>query len=159
LVLAPAPPSPRRRYSYPELAAAVIQKLEVMPALEGLATVVQGAEELPYLKTGLSHIKGPFVRVRFEYRRKRGNPYETYQIAQQEKRHLHHPTNPDNGDLLRGLTAHETTRNPRTATPLRVSKPPLPLSEFYCIVSRPGALSGEFRYARRTNSHPGPGRP
>ena len=81
----PALPSPRRRYSYPELTAAVIEKLEAMPALDGLATVVQGAEELPYLKTGLSHIKGPFVRVRLEYRRKRGNPYETYAIGQQEK--------------------------------------------------------------------------
>jgi len=32
----------------------------------------------------LAH-QGPFVRLRLEYRRKRGNPYETYAIGQQEK--------------------------------------------------------------------------
>src|SRR5437899_8714688 len=74
----PPPADVRRKFSYPELSAAVIQKMEAIPALEGLATMALGAEELPYLKTGLSHIKGPFIRMTFEYRRKRANPYETY---------------------------------------------------------------------------------
>jgi len=52
--------------------------MENIPALDGLATIALGAEELPYLKTGLSHIKGPFIRLTFEYHRKRANPFETY---------------------------------------------------------------------------------
>jgi hypothetical protein len=77
----PHPPPPadaRRKFSFPELMAAVLQKVENIPALDGLATIALGAEELPYLKTGLSHIKGPFLRLTFEYRRKRANPFETY---------------------------------------------------------------------------------
>ena len=74
----PPPADARRKFSYPELSAAVIQKMESIPALDGLAATALGAEELPYLKTGLSHIKGPFIRMTLEYRRKRGNPYETY---------------------------------------------------------------------------------
>ena len=74
----PPPADARRQFSYPELSAAVIQKMESIPALDGLATMPLGAEEQPYLKTGLSHIKGPFIRLTLEYRRKRANPYETY---------------------------------------------------------------------------------
>src|SRR6516162_5225512 len=60
----PPPPAARRQFSFPELSSAVIEKLENCSALTGLATVVIGAEEAGYLKTGLSHIKGPFIRIR-----------------------------------------------------------------------------------------------
>src|SRR3989442_1455570 len=41
----PAPPAERRQYTYPVLTAAVIQKLEKIQALDGLATLTLGAEE------------------------------------------------------------------------------------------------------------------
>ena len=74
----------RRKFSFPEIAAAIIQKVEVIPALDGLATITLGAEEVTYLKVGLAHIKGPFIRLTLEYRRKRANPYETYPITDKE---------------------------------------------------------------------------
>ena len=87
-IFVPHPPPPsdlRRKFTYPELTAAILQKVETIPALDGLATIVLGAEEFPYLKTGLSHIKGPFIRLTLEYRRKRANPYETYTIGDKER--------------------------------------------------------------------------
>src|ERR1043166_5512702 len=87
-IFVPHPPPPsdvRRKFTYPELTAAILQKVETIPALDGLATIVLGAEEFPYLKTGLSHIKGPFIRLTLEYRRKRANPFETYTPGDKER--------------------------------------------------------------------------
>jgi hypothetical protein len=36
-------------------------------------------------KVGLAHIKGPFIRLTLEYRRKRANPYETYIPGDKER--------------------------------------------------------------------------
>src|SRR6266403_5903188 len=71
----PAPPTPRADYQYEEIAAAVIQALDAPSLLSGLATIVIGAEEQSFLRSGLSKIKGPFIRLRIQYSRKRGDPF------------------------------------------------------------------------------------
>src|SRR6266436_6048000 len=74
----PAPPTPRADYEYEDIAAAVIQALEAPDLLSGLATLVLGAEEQSFLRSGLSKVKGPFIRLRIQYSRKRGDPYTAY---------------------------------------------------------------------------------
>src|SRR5713101_1104351 len=74
----PPPPTPRGDYQHEELAAAVIQALEDPKLLAGLGSLVIGAEEQSFLRSGLSKIKGPFIRVRIQYSRKRGDPYTAY---------------------------------------------------------------------------------
>jgi hypothetical protein len=72
------PPTPRTDYQHEEIAAAVIQALEDPKLLSGLGTLVLGAEEQSFLRSGLSKIKGPFIRLRIQYSRRRGDPYTTY---------------------------------------------------------------------------------
>ena len=74
----PAPPTPRADYQYEDIAAAVIQALEAPGLLSGIATLVIGAEEQSFLRSGLSKIKGPFIRLRIQYSRKRGDPFTAY---------------------------------------------------------------------------------
>src|SRR3954468_15010373 len=60
------------------LVARVQEKVENLPSLTGLATYGAGGEEKPALTARFVYIDGPFVRFRFCYNRKAGNPEETY---------------------------------------------------------------------------------
>jgi hypothetical protein len=61
-----------------ELVAKVQQKLENLGALSGLATYSAGGEEKLALTARFVYIDGPFVRFRLCYKRKAGDPEQTY---------------------------------------------------------------------------------
>jgi hypothetical protein len=81
----PPPPHPRRDYRYEDIATQVITALETPGLLDGLGVIVAGAEEQTFLRSGLSKIAGPWIRIAVQYSRKRANPYETYDPAQAKK--------------------------------------------------------------------------
>jgi hypothetical protein len=81
----PPPPLARKDYRYDDVAAQVISALEAPGLLDGLAMIVIGAEEQTFLRSGLSKIAGPWVRLAIQYSRKRANPFETYDTTQAKK--------------------------------------------------------------------------
>ncbi len=81
----PPPPHERKDYRYEQLAARIIQALEDPGLLAGLGTIVIGAEEQTFLRSGLSKIAGPWVRIAVQYSRKRANPFETYDASKAQK--------------------------------------------------------------------------
>jgi hypothetical protein len=78
----PPPPRARAEHRYESIAAQIIQALEAPSLLTGVGVLVIGTEEQTFLRSGLSKIAGPWIRVAIQYSRKRANPFETYDPKQ-----------------------------------------------------------------------------